>query len=92
MAGTKIALDMGTSDTKIYTAGGGIVLNEPTVVALDTAGGRVKAIGLEADDPVGDGLHKFMVMRGKQDIAFKLTQAIVQSGYRLQIQVIGRLI
>ena len=49
----KTAIDLGTSDTKIYTLGAGIVLNEPSVVALDTAGGRVKAIGLEAKKLIG---------------------------------------
>ncbi|PWM75242.1 MAG: hypothetical protein DBX59_02095 [Bacillota bacterium] len=53
MAATKTAIDLGTSDTKIYTLGGGIVLNEPSVVALDTAGGRIKAIGSEAKKLIG---------------------------------------
>lgn len=34
MAGMKAAIDLGTSSTKIYTQGGGIVLDEPSVVAL----------------------------------------------------------
>ena len=35
-----IAIDLGTANTLIYMKGKGIVLNEPSVVALRTAGGR----------------------------------------------------
>ncbi|MGH6988195.1 MAG: rod shape-determining protein, partial [Caulobacteraceae bacterium] len=45
-----IAIDLGTANTLIYMKGRGIVLNEPSVVALRTAGGRkmVYAVGSEA--------------------------------------------
>ncbi len=45
-----IAIDLGTANTLIYMKGKGIVLNEPSVVALRTAGGRkvVHAVGIEA--------------------------------------------
>lgn len=44
---TDIAIDLGTANTLIYERGKGIVLNEPSIVALDTQGGVV-AIGHEA--------------------------------------------
>ena len=42
-----IAIDLGTANTLVYMKGRGIVLNEPSVVALRTAGGRktVYAVG-----------------------------------------------
>ena len=45
-----IAIDLGTANTLVYMKGKGIVLNEPSVVALRTAGGRktVYAVGVEA--------------------------------------------
>ena len=45
-----IAIDLGTANTLIYMKGKGIVLNEPSVVALRNLGGRkvVHAVGLEA--------------------------------------------
>ena len=45
-----IAIDLGTANTLIYMKGRGIVLNEPSVVALRTVGGRKEtyAVGLEA--------------------------------------------
>jgi rod shape-determining protein MreB len=50
-----IAIDLGTANTLVYMRGKGIVLNEPSVVALRTAGGRktVYAVGLEAKMMLG---------------------------------------
>src|SRR6188508_930409 len=48
-----IAVDLGTANTLIYVKGEGIVLNEPSVVAIEKATGRVKGIGLEAKRMLG---------------------------------------
>ena len=49
-----IALDMGSSDTGIFQVGTGVVLYEPSVVALERGGKkRVKEVGLEAKKLVG---------------------------------------
>ena len=48
-----IALDMGSSNTYIYQSGMGIILEEPSVVALDTEKGKVKALGVEAKKLMG---------------------------------------
>lgn len=45
---TDIAIDLGTANTLVYVKGKGIVLNEPTIVALNTKTGQVVAIGNEA--------------------------------------------
>jgi actin-like ATPase involved in cell morphogenesis len=44
-----IAVDLGTANTLVYVKGEGIVLNEPSVVAVEKATGKIKGIGLEAD-------------------------------------------
>lgn len=49
----KIAIDLGTSVTKIYKTGSGIVLAEPTCVAVESATRTVKAIGEDAKLLVG---------------------------------------
>lgn len=49
----RLAIDMGTSHTLIYLEGVGIVLNEPTVVALSADDGKIMAIGSEARDMLG---------------------------------------
>ena len=50
-----IAMDLGTANTLVYVSGEGIVVDEPSVVAIETANGvrRVKAIGTDAKIIVG---------------------------------------
>ncbi len=49
----KIAVDLGTSTTKIYKIGSGVVLSEPTCVAVNAETQQVKAIGADAKLLVG---------------------------------------
>ncbi|MBU2528218.1 rod shape-determining protein [bacterium] len=48
-----IGMDLGTSNTLVYVKGRGIVLQEPSVVAIDTAHDRVIAVGVEAKRMLG---------------------------------------
>ena len=48
-----IGIDLGTANTLVYLAGHGIVVNEPSVVAVNEKTGRVVAIGKEAKDMLG---------------------------------------
>ncbi len=48
-----IAVDLGTANTLVYVKGEGIVLNEPSVVAVNKANGRVLGIGLQAKRMLG---------------------------------------
>jgi rod shape-determining protein MreB len=48
-----IGVDLGTANTLVYVKGEGIVLNEPSVVAIDKRSGRIMAIGLEAKRMLG---------------------------------------
>ncbi len=50
---THCAMDLGTANTLIYLKGEGIVLNEPSVVALERDTGRVIAVGREAKEYIG---------------------------------------
>lgn len=51
--GKRIAIDLGTANSLVYLAGVGIVLNEPTVVAVTTDDNRVLAVGNEAKEMLG---------------------------------------
>ena len=44
----KVGIDLGTANSLVYLAGTGIVLNEPTVVAVTNDDHRVLAVGNEA--------------------------------------------
>jgi rod shape-determining protein MreB and related proteins len=51
--GRDLAVDLGTANTLVYERGRGIVLNEPSVVAVDIRVGRPVAVGLEAKRMLG---------------------------------------
>ena len=44
-----VAIDLGTVNTLVWVAGRGIVLEEPTAIAIDTSAGKVAAVGHSAD-------------------------------------------
>src|SRR3982750_1029717 len=49
----RIGIDLGTANTLVYVVGEGIVLNEPTVVAVTAEENHVVAVGHEAKDMLG---------------------------------------
>lgn len=49
----RIGIDLGTANSLVYLAGSGIVLNEPSVVAVSTIDNRVLAVGNEAKEMLG---------------------------------------
>ncbi len=53
MLGKRLGIDLGTATILVYVKGQGIVLNEPSVVAVSTRDGRVKAVGVEAYEMLG---------------------------------------
>lgn len=53
IVGRDIALDLGTANTVMYVRGEGVVLNEPSVVAVNTLTRKVLAVGIEAKKMVG---------------------------------------
>ncbi|MEE8305449.1 MAG: rod shape-determining protein, partial [Candidatus Tectomicrobia bacterium] len=55
MVSGDMAIDLGTANTLVYVKGQGIVLNEPSVVAITESGGknRLLAIGEEANRMIG---------------------------------------
>jgi len=63
----EIAVDLGTSNTLIYVRGEGIVLNEPSVVAVEKASGKVKGIGLEAKRMLGRTPDGIVAVRPLKD-------------------------
>jgi rod shape-determining protein MreB len=53
LGGRDMAVDLGTANTLVYVRGRGIVLSEPSVVAIDSADGQVQAVGIEAKRMLG---------------------------------------
>lgn len=62
-----LAMDLGTANTLIFMKGEGIVLNEPSVVALSRDTGKVVAVGGEAKEYLGRTPQKIVAIRPMKD-------------------------
>ncbi len=50
---TRIAIDMGTANTRIFVRGRGMILNEPSLLSIEEGTGKIAAIGREAKAMIG---------------------------------------
>jgi rod shape-determining protein MreB len=88
-----IAIDLGTANTLVWVAGAGLIVNEPTVVAISAEDGKVVAIGEEAKKMLGRTPEALIASRPMRDgvIAdYQVTEAMlryfigkVTGGFRL---------
>ena len=62
-----IGIDLGTANVLIYVKGNGIVLNEPSVVAVDTETKNVLAVGTEASEMLGRTPGKVKAIKPMKD-------------------------
>ena len=77
-----IGIDLGTANVLIYVKGQGIVLNEPSIVAIDTDSKSVIAVGTEANDMLGRTPGKVKAIKPMKDgvIAdFEITEIMLNS-------------
>jgi rod shape-determining protein MreB len=65
--GRDMAVDLGTANTLVYVRGRGIVLNEPSVVALNTTTGQVVAVGVDAKRMIGRTPGNIVAVRPLKD-------------------------
>jgi len=74
-------MDLGTANTLIYVKGKGIVLNEPSVVAIERNTGKIIAVGKEAKEYIGKTPQQMAAVRPMKDgvIAdFDVTKAMIK--------------
>ncbi|MFE6849061.1 rod shape-determining protein [Streptomyces sp. NPDC057686] len=62
-----MAVDLGTANTRVYVGGRGIVVNEPSVVAINTHTGGIVAVGSEARDMIGRARSNIVAVRPLKD-------------------------
>lgn len=67
MVTKRIGIDLGTANTVVYLAGKGIVLNEPTVVAVTAEENKVVAVGREAKEMLGRTPGNIVALRPLRD-------------------------
>ena len=63
----KIGIDLGTANSVVYEQGKGIVLNEPTVVAVTVDDSKVVAVGEEAKEMLGRTPESIVASRPMRD-------------------------
>src|SRR6056297_1020742 len=65
--GRDMAVDLGTANTLVYVRGRGIVLNEPSVVAINNTSGGILAVGAEAKRMIGRTPGSIVAIRPLKD-------------------------
>ena len=80
-----IGIDLGTANTLVYMRGKGIIIREPSVVAVDVKMDRVRYVGQEAKDVIGRTPGSIVAVRPLKDgvIAdFDMTTSMLQEFIR----------
>jgi rod shape-determining protein MreB len=78
---SKLGIDLGTANTLVFVPGKGIVLNEPSVVAVSEIDNKILAIGSEAKDMIGKTPESIIAYRPMKDgvIAdYRVTEAMLR--------------
>ncbi len=77
----KLGIDLGTANTLVFVPGRGVVLNEPSVVAISEIDKRILAVGAEAKEMIGRTPGEIVAYRPLKDgvIAdYRVTQAMLR--------------
>jgi rod shape-determining protein MreB len=62
-----IGVDLGTANTVVYVEGKGVILSEPSIVAVDVKTGKVLAVGREAKEMLGKTPETIQTIRPLRD-------------------------
>ena len=77
----KLGIDLGTANTLVFVPDRGIVLNEPSVVAVSEQDNKVLAVGLEAKEMIGktpDSIIAYRPMRDGVIADYRVTEAMLR--------------
>ena len=77
----KLGIDLGTANTLVFLPGKGIVLNEPSVVAVSEQDNKILAIGFEAKDMIGktpDTIITYCPMKDGVIADYRVTEAMLR--------------
>lgn len=77
----RLGIDLGTANTLVFIPGRGVVLNEPSVVAISEIDKRILAVGAEAKEMIGRTPGEIIAYRPMKDgvIAdYRVTQAMLR--------------
>jgi len=99
LLGRDMAVDLGTANTLVYVRGRGIVLNEPSVVAVNIKDGRPLAVGLEAKRMIGRTPAHIVAIRPLKDgviadfeVTEKMLRYFIQKAHNRKMLVHPRIV
>ena len=94
-----LAIDLGTANTLIYVSGRGIVLDEPSIVAVNRSSGEIQAVGREAKEILGRAPGDIAAVKPIKDGVisdFKLTERMlshfIQTAHKRKMMVRPRVV
>ncbi len=94
MLGKRLGIDLGTANSVVYLEGKGVVLVEPTVVALSVSDMRVIAVGSEAKEMIGKTPDEIIVRRPMRNGVIadaRVTEALLKYFFSKSLGGISRL-
>jgi rod shape-determining protein MreB len=77
----KLGIDLGTANTLVFLPGKGIILNEPSVVAVSEGDNQILAVGVEAKEMIGktpDSIIAYRPMRDGVIADYRVTEAMLR--------------
>ncbi len=77
----KLGIDLGTANTLVFVPGKGVVLNEPSVVAVSEQDNKILAVGLEAKEMIGrtpDSIIAYRPMKDGVIADYRVTEAMLR--------------
>lgn len=80
-SGPKIGIDLGTANTLVFVPGRGVVVNEPSVVAVGASDNKVLAVGSEAREMIGrtpDTIIAYRPLRDGVIADYRVTEAMLK--------------
>jgi rod shape-determining protein MreB len=94
-----LAIDLGTANACVYVRGKGIVVHEPSIVAINKVNGHVEAVGTDAKDMLGRTPSHIMVIKPMKDgviadfeVTEKMLTSFIKKAHRRNLWVRPRLV
>ena len=94
-----LAIDLGTANTCVYARGKGIVVSEPSIVAINKVNGRIEAVGREAKDMLGRTPGNIVAIKPMKDgviadfeVTEKMLTYFIQQAHNRNVWVRPRIV
>lgn len=78
---SRLAIDLGTNNIRVYKPGKGVVVDEPSVVAMDSVNGKIVAVGTDAKNMLGrtpDSITAAHPLQNGVIASFKITDSMLK--------------